>query len=311
MTHEISWPSRIKDLPAEAVQAISLPYPKVLSGKVREVYDLGKYLLIIATDRISAFDVIMTQGIPGKGIILTQLSRFWFELVEEWGLVPHHLVEDQDAALAEILKEKPEWVSRSMLVKKLKPIPMEAVVRGYLAGSGWKSYQETGLLFDRRVPAGLREGDALPQPEFTPSSKAASGHDEPLTHEEGKKLVGETTFATLRDSSLALYQRAVGQSRKAGILLADTKFEFGRNEEGELILMDEVFTPDSSRYWPVESYEPGKSQVSFDKQYLRDYLETCNWDKTPPPPTLDSGLIQGILERYRQAYFQITATRKN
>lgn len=308
MTGMNPWKSRIDNLPKKAVQSVSLDYPHLLSGKVREVFDLGEHLLIVATDRISAFDVIMSEGIPGKGIVLTQLSRYWFGQMEEWDLIPHHLVPDQDAALEETLRDRPDLIPRSMLVQKLEPIPMEAVVRGYLAGSGWKCYRETGMLFDRKVPSGLEEGDRLPAAEFTPSSKAQSGHDEPLTHEEGKALVGDSTFSHLRDCSLALYERAGQKTRSAGILLADTKFEFGRNSQGALVLMDEVFTPDSSRYWPEESYAPGKSQTSFDKQYLRDYLETCDWDKTPPPPPLSPSLVQGILDRYREAYLQITGT---
>lgn len=301
------WLDRIQGRLETTLLEIDLPYPRWRSGKVREVFDLGESLLIVATDRISAFDVIMEQGIPGKGVLLTQLSRFWFWLAESWGLVADHLVPDQDAALLEILGDRDDYRSRSMLVRKLEPIPMEAVVRGYLAGSGWKAYQETGRLFDRELPAGLREAEALPRPEFTPSSKAESGHDEPMSHREAEAMVGGEVFSFLMRTSLGLYERARRVAREAGILLADTKFEFGTNADGEILLMDEIFTPDSSRYWPEVSYCPGRSQPSFDKQYVRDYLEGCDWDKQPPPPTLTPEIIAGTRERYRSAYERLTA----
>ncbi len=302
------WRDQIEGHLESTVLEINLPYPRWRSGKVREVFDLGETLLIVASDRISAFDVIMGQGIPGKGVILTQLSRFWFWMAGSWGLVPDHLVPNQDEALAEVLQGREEYWWRSMLVRKLEPIPMEAVVRGYLAGSGWKAYRKTGRLFDREVPAGLSEADALPEALFTPSSKAESGHDEALSHREAEVLVGSDTFHFLKETSLKLYAEAQKVARKAGILLADTKFEFGKTPDGAIFLMDEIFTPDSSRYWPVDRYRPGRSQPSFDKQYVRDFLEGCVWDKQPPPPPLTAEIIEGTRERYRTAYERLTAT---
>jgi len=308
MSNSEHWKERVAALPDEPLMHVDPDFPKWSSGKVREVYDLGDKLLIVATDRISAFDVIMEQGIPGKGIILTQLSRFWFEKSESWGLVENHLLPGQDEKLEQYLGGDRNLLLRSMLVKKLKPVPMEAVVRGYLAGSGWKSYRETGALFDRDIPAGLRESEALPAPEFTPSTKASSGHDEPLSHEEAIRLIGREKFESIRGWSLGLYGRAVEIARRAGIILADTKFEFGETESGEIFLMDEIFTPDSSRYWPADEYVVGRSQKSYDKQYLRDYLETCDWNKQAPPPQLDESIIRGTLERYRTAFLRLTSS---
>lgn len=307
-TANSDWTSRLGPVPGTVLLDTDLPFPKWRSGKVREVYDLGEELLIVATDRISAFDVIMNEGIPGKGIILTQLSRFWFDHAEGWNLVPHHLVPDQDHRLKEVLGDHAALAGRCMLARKLKPVPLEAVVRGYLAGSGWKAYRDTGRLFDRSLPPGLRESEALPQPEFTPSTKAEAGHDEPLAHDEVRHLIGAQRFEQVRSVSLALYARAHELARQVGILLADTKFEFGETPDGELVLMDEIFTPDSSRYWPAEDYAAGRSQKSYDKQYLRDYLETLDWNKQPPPPPLSESVIRNTLERYRTAYERLTSS---
>jgi phosphoribosylaminoimidazole-succinocarboxamide synthase len=288
-------------LPKEALRAIDgLSYPRIASGKVREIFDAGEHLLLIATDRLSAFDVVLPDGIPGKGIILTQMSLHWFE--ETAGLIQNHLVEDHARALAAVLKGREELIPRSMLVHKLKPLPLEAVVRQYLAGSGWKDYLQTGTLFGLPVPSGLRESAALPAPLFTPTTKAAAGsHDLPVSHEEGAALVGEQRFEEVRDVSLKLFALGTAYARKAGLILADTKFEFGTDADDSLYLIDEVLTPDSSRYWPADAYEPGSPQTAFDKQYVRDYLETLDWDKTAPGPELPAEVILQTQARYLEA----------
>ena len=306
MPKDPSWASRIDALPEQATLTVDLPFEHLGSGKVRELYRTDQGLLMIATDRLSAFDVIMNEGIPGKGILLTQMSRFWFSCVESTGLVAHHLLPDQDAALHRLLKN-PDMERRSMLVQPVEPLPIEAVVRGFLAGSGWKSYRDTGRLFDLNLPSGLRESDRLVEPLFTPSTKAASGHDMPMSHQEGRDLLGVERFDQIQEISLALYAMASARAANAGILLADTKFEFGLDGKGELVLIDEIFTPDSSRYWPASDYAPGQSQASYDKQFVRDFLETCDWDKTPPPPPMPDGVIAGTLARYREAYLRLTA----
>ena len=277
-----------------------LPFKKVASGKVREIFDTGDAFLIIATDRLSAFDVVLPDGIPGKGIILTQMSLYWFE--ESAQLIQNHLVPDHREALTALLKGYESLIPRSMLVRKLQPLPMEAVVRYYLAGSGWKDYLLTGSLFGIPVPEGLLESSALPVPLFTPTTKAEAGnHDLPLTQEGGVHLLGAERFEEVRDISLKLFTLGVAAARKAGLLLADTKFEFGTDETGSLYLIDEILTPDSSRYWPADSYEPGRPQIAYDKQYVRDYLETLDWDKTAPGPSLPTGIIQQTQARYLEA----------
>ncbi|MGA1205228.1 MAG: phosphoribosylaminoimidazolesuccinocarboxamide synthase [Opitutales bacterium] len=288
-------------LPDNALREIdTLPFKKIGSGKVREIYDTGEHLLIIATDRLSAFDVILPDGIPGKGIILTQMSLYWFD--ETGGLIQNHLVPNHSEALADLLKDHQALIPRSMLVKKLQPLAMEAVVRQYLAGSGWKDYLLTGSLFGLPVPAGLRESDALPAPLFTPTSKAEAGtHDLPMTQEAGEELLGKDRFEEVRDVSLQLFALGQHAAHKAGLILADTKFEFGTDDNGDLYLIDEILTPDSSRYWPEESYEPGRGQTAFDKQYVRDYLETLDWDKTAPGPNLPDEVIRQTLARYLEA----------
>lgn len=288
-------------LPEEALRTLPrLPFPHVASGKVREIYDLGDRYLITATDRLSAFDVVLPDGIPGKGIILTQMSLYWFE--ETAPLIENHLVPDHAEALATVLQDHPALISRSMLVRKLRPLPLEAVVRQYLAGSGWKAYVQTGQLFGLPVPAGLRESEALPVPLFTPTTKAAVGeHDEPLTHPAGAALVGETLFEEVRDVSLKLFSLGSAAARSAGLILADTKFEFGTDEAGRLTLIDEILTPDSSRYWPTATYAPGGPQEAFDKQYVRDFLESMAWDKRPPGPRLPAEVIQHTRDRYLEA----------
>jgi len=287
-------------LPAEALTRIEgLPWPKIGSGKVRELFDAGDALLIVATDRLSAFDVILPDGIPGKGILLTQLSLWWFARTSQ--LTPNHLLPNHDAEVAKRLKDYPQLLGRSMLVRKLRPLPVEAVVRGYLAGSGWKVYKQTGRLFDQNIPAGLRECEKLPQPIFTPTSKAQAGHDEPLTGTQCAALLGAQRYVEVRELSLKLYELGVREAARAGLLLADTKFEFGTDADGKLYLIDEVLTPDSSRYWPVDSYKPGTTPMAFDKQYVRDHLETLSWNKTPPGPHLPQEVIAQTQKRYLEA----------
>jgi phosphoribosylaminoimidazole-succinocarboxamide synthase len=287
-------------LPREALTRVEgLPFPKIGSGKVRDLFDLGDALLIVATDRLSAFDVILPDGIPGKGVLLTQLSLWWFAHTKE--ITANHLWPDHDAEVARRLREWPQLAARSMLVRKLRPLPLEAVVRGYLAGSGWKEYRECGRVIDHVLPPRLRESDPLPSPLFTPTSKAKAGHDEPLTAIQATSLVGAQRYVEVRDLSIRLYQLGARESARAGLILADTKFEFGTDENGALFLIDEVFTPDSSRYWPAAEYKPGRPQHAFDKQYVRDYLETLPWNKTPPGPSLPPEIIRQTQSRYLEA----------
>nr|WP_320133300.1 phosphoribosylaminoimidazolesuccinocarboxamide synthase [uncultured Holophaga sp.] len=275
-----------------------LPFPAFRRGKVRDVYDLGQTLLIVATDRVSAFDCVMPDGIPDKGRILTQVANFWFESTRD--ILPNQLlatrVEDYPSEL-QPFREMLE--GRSILVKKTTPLPIECVVRGYLAGSGLKEYQAKGTVCGIPLPAGLRMADPLPEPLFTPSTKADEGHDENITFEQTVAIVGLDLATRLRDLSIALYRRGCELARERGILLADTKFEFGTLPGGELILIDEALTPDSSRYWLADQWQPGINPPSLDKQYLRDYLETLpDWDKQPPAPSLPADIIAGIRERY-------------
>lgn len=271
-------------------------------GKVRDIYELGDKLLIVATDRLSAFDVVLPTPIPDKGRVLTQLSVFWFEKLAE--VVPHHVITATDfggelAPYAESLK------GRAMLVKRTEPAPIECVVRGYITGSGWKDYQKTGKICGIPLPAGLRESDRLPEPIFTPSTKATTGHDENIPFEETVERVGRKLAERLRDTSLEIYKRAVEHAVARGIILADTKFEFGL-QGGQLIWIDEALTPDSSRFWPVDQYQPGRSQPSFDKQYVRDYLEKIGWNKQPPAPALPPDVVAATTAKYREAYERIT-----
>jgi phosphoribosylaminoimidazole-succinocarboxamide synthase len=287
---------------------VGLPYPLVASGKVREVFDMGDALLMVATDRVSAFDVIMNEGLPGKGVLLTQISLYWFE--RAGSITRHHLVENHAGRIAELGKTYPQLEHRSMIVKKLMPLPIEAVVRGYLSGSGWKAYQQTGKLFEYDLPEGLLESSQLPEPLFTPTTKVASGHDMPIDCADAGQLIGEALFQRVHDLSLELYQMGVARADAANLILADTKFEFGLDAAGELYLIDEILTPDSSRYWPRDSYAPGGAQPSFDKQFVRDYLEALDWDKTPPPPALPESVLKGTLERYVEAYSTIVGSKE-
>jgi phosphoribosylaminoimidazole-succinocarboxamide synthase len=287
------------------LQVEGLPYPLVASGKVREVFDMGDALLMVATDRVSAFDVIMNEGLAGKGVLLTQISLYWF--ARAGAITRHHLVDDHAARIAQLGRTHPELEHRSMIVKKLQPLPIEAVVRGYLSGSGWKAYQQTGKLFEYELPAGLQDSSQLPQPLFTPTTKVASGHDMPIDCADAAQLIGADLFERVHNLSLELYQMGVARAEAANLILADTKFEFGLDDAGELYLIDEILTPDSSRYWPQAGYAPGGAQPSFDKQFVRDYLESLDWDKTVPPPSLPPAVLAGTLERYIEAYRTLLA----
>ena len=291
-------------MPKQALQKVeSLPYPLIATGKVREVFDMGDALLMVATDRVSAFDVVMQEGLAGKGILLTQISLYWF--ARAGAITQHHLVDDHAARIVALGKDYPELQHRSMIVKKLTPLPIEAVVRGYLSGSGWKAYQQSGKLFEYHLTEDLLESSQLPKPLFTPTTKAASGHDMPIDCIDAAKLIGEDLFQRVHDLSIELYQMGVARADASGIILADTKFEFGTDAEGQLYLIDEILTPDSSRYWPKDNYSPGGAQPSYDKQFVRDYLESLDWDKAPPAPALPAEVLSGTLDRYVEAYEKI------
>jgi phosphoribosylaminoimidazole-succinocarboxamide synthase len=273
-------------------------------GKVRDVYDLGDRLLIVTTDRISAFDVVLPTPIPAKGAVLTQLSLFWFRLLGD--LVPNHVISATvDEYPRELHAVRDQLERRSMLVKKTEPFPVECVARGYLVGSGWKDYQRTGAVCGIELPKGLRESERLEQPIFTPSTKAETGHDENISFAQMSAIVGAARAAELRDLTLELYRRARAHAEGCGILLADTKLEFGTSE-GRVVWIDEAFTPDSSRFWPRDGYEAGRAQPSFDKQYVRDWLERRAWNKAPPGPELPPEIVAGTRERYVAAFERIT-----
>ncbi len=271
-------------------------------GKVRDIYELGDRLLIVATDRLSAFDVVLPTPIPDKGRVLTQLSVFWFEKLAD--IVPHHVITATDFT-GELAPYADSLRGRAMLVRKTEPAPIECVVRGYITGSGWKDYQKTGKICGIPLPAGLRESDRLPEPIFTPSTKATIGHDENISFEEAVERIGRKLAERLRDTSLEIYKRAVEHASARGIIIADTKFEFGL-EGDQLIWIDEALTPDSSRFWPASEYQPGRSQPSFDKQYVRDYLEKIGWNKQPPAPPLPPEVVKATTAKYREAYERIT-----
>lgn len=286
---------------AGALLSTNLPLPK-RSGKVRDVYDLGNRLLIVSTDRISAFDWILPNGIPGKGRILTQLSRFWFERTS----VPHHLTSvavPQELHFAGIDNSVLE--GRIMVARKANVIPFECVVRGYLEGSGWKEYQDSQAVCGVALPAGLRQADRLPSPIFTPATKAEEGHDENVPEAVMAEALGEELSSRLRDLSLQVYNDAAEFAATKNIIIADTKFEWGQTEDG-LILIDEVLTPDSSRFWPVAQYEPGKAQLSYDKQFVREWLSATSWDKNSPPPTLPEDVVKKTAEKYAEALDLLT-----
>ena len=277
--------------------------PPAARGKVRDMYDLGDKLLIVASDRLSAFDVVLPTGIPDKGRVLTQLSLFWFNMLQD--LIPNHVL-SATTFPAEFDHYREELAGRSMVVRKTRPLPIECVVRGYVSGSGWKDYRATGKICGIALPPGLRESDRLPEPIFTPATKATSGHDENISFEQAVALIGRELAERVRSVSIDIYQRAARYAEPRGILLADTKFEFGllKNVAGvdELIWIDEALTPDSSRFWPAAQYQPGGPQPSFDKQFVRDYLERIQWPKTPPGPELPPDVVAATRAKYRDAY---------
>ena len=292
----------------QAVTHTDLPgIPIFRKGKVRDVYDLGEHLLLIATDRISAFDVIMPDGIPDKGKILTQMSLFWFDLTDD--IVENHLVAQHVKDFPSRLHEYSDLLEgRSLLVKKADPYPIECVARGYLAGGGWSDYLKDGAVCGIELPKGLKLAERLPETIFTPATKAQSGHDENISFEEAAKVVGEEVLIKLRELTLALYEKARKHAWERDIIISDTKFEFGLFD-GKIILIDEILTPDSSRFWPASSYEPGTNPLSFDKQYVRDYLETLDWDKTPPAPELPEEVIMNTRAKYVEAYELLTGKK--
>ena len=287
------------------VLQIELPgIPRVKSGKVREIFDLGDSLLLVATDRISAFDCVMPNGIPRKGEVLTQISHFWFDRFAS--LVPNHLLARADDPLPERLRPfAAEIGRRGMIVKKATPLKIECVVRGYLAGSGWSEYRKRQTVCGINLPFGLVESSELPEPIFTPATKAETGHDENISFEQAEQIVGKDFARQARDLSLKLYTKGRQHARARGLIIADTKFEFGLFND-QLILIDEVLTPDSSRFWPADQYKPGRSQPSFDKQFVRDYLETLNWNKCPPAPALPPEVVEKTQAKYLEAYARLT-----
>lgn len=277
--------------------------PKIASGKVRDIYDLGEHLLLVASDRISAFDCILPTAIPRKGEVLTQLSAFWFEKLN---FLPNHIVSTDFADFPALLKPfEAQLAGRSMVVRKAQPLPVECVVRGYLAGSGWKEYKASQSVCGIPLPPGIPQAGKLPETIFTPSTKAASGHDENISWEECRRLLGENVAAEVRSHAIRLYETGLVWAAGKGILIADTKFEFGLLD-GKVILIDECLTPDSSRFWPASDYTVGTSPPSFDKQYVRDYLETLDWDKTPPAPALPEEVARRTSEKYLDAYARLT-----
>ncbi len=300
-------------MPDTTLLQLDLPGVKKLkSGKVREVFDLGDRLLFVATDRLSAFDVIMPNGIPRKGEVLTQISYFWFAQTASFQL--NHLLSRADGqlddpAMAGLPPDvKRQLAGRSMVVKKCQPLAIECVVRGYLAGSGWKEYQKSQTVCGIKLPPGLRESSELPEPIFTPATKAETGHDENISFDRAAKIVGASVAEEARAKSLKIYNFARDYARRRGIIIADTKFEVGLSD-GNLILIDEVLTPDSSRFWPADQYQPGRSQPSFDKQFVRDYLETLDWDKTPPGPTLPPEVVTKTTAKYLEAFEKLTGKK--
>ncbi|MDX1396065.1 MAG: phosphoribosylaminoimidazolesuccinocarboxamide synthase [Gemmatimonadota bacterium] len=297
---------------AEARHSLDLPYPVLREGKVRSMYDLGDRILMVASDRISAFDCIIPDPIPHKGAVLTQISAYWFDRTGD--IVDNHMIASDPngivAEAAELAETADRWAHRGMLVVKADPFPVECVVRGFISGSAWKEYSAHGTLAGEPLPEGLRESDQLPEPIFSPATKAEEGHDENITFDRMCEIVGPQTAAKLRQMSLDLYARGRDTLRERGIILADTKYEFGRGRDGKIMLIDEVMTPDSSRFWPADTYEPGRGQPSLDKQPVRDYLEAMvqrgEWDRTPPAPSLSPEVVTTTSERYREAFRRVT-----
>ncbi len=282
--------------------------PRIGRGKVRDLYAVGAdRMLIVASDRLSAFDVVLSDPIPDKGRVLTRMSSFWFERLAH--VVPNHLTGVDPESVVRGGAEKAQVRGRAVVVRRLKPLPIEAVVRGYLAGSGWKDYQKGGAVCGIALPAGLKQAAKLPAPIFTPATKAQEGHDENISFAETEKLIGKALATQLRDISIRLYREAANFAAAKGIIIADTKFEFGLDERGAIVLIDEALTADSSRFWPVDAYREGISPPSYDKQYVRDYLETLDWDKTPPAPRLPPEVIARTAEKYREALFRLAGER--
>jgi phosphoribosylaminoimidazole-succinocarboxamide synthase len=291
------------------VTKTDLPLKAFKKGKVRDVYETNDKLLLIVTDRISAFDFVLHEPIPKKGICLTQISKFWFDYFKD--TVPSHMVSAEVSEFPENLKDHEEALKgRSMLVKKANVFPIECIVRGYISGSAWKSYQKDGTVCGIKLPEGLRESDKFEEPLFTPSTKADTGHDINISFEEMKNLIGAEDAERLKELSLKIYKEGAKYALERGIIIADTKFEFGKIGD-EIILVDEVLTPDSSRFWPADLYEPGKSQPSFDKQYVRDYLSSTGWDKNSNPPNLPDEIVAGTQKKYQEAYEKITGKEFN
>jgi phosphoribosylaminoimidazole-succinocarboxamide synthase len=279
-------------------------------GKVRDIYDAGDMLLLVATDRISAFDYVLGSGIPDKGKVLTQLSAFWFDYTRN--IVANHVIETDAARFPPELRRHADILTgRSMLVRKTNPVPIECVARGYLSGSGWKDYVATGAVCGVQLPEGLRESDRLPQPIFTPATKATTGHDINISEADAAGIVGAALLDRLKSLTMALYAAGAEHAERCGILLADTKFEFGTMPDGEVILIDEVMTPDSSRYWPKDQYNPGRPQPSFDKQFVRDYLEQIRWNKQPPVPSLPDDVVAKTREKYVEAFRRLSGRELN
>ena len=275
---------------------------KIRSGKVREIFDIGEHLLFVATDRISAFDCVLPNPIPGKGAVLTQISAFWFK---KFGFVPNHVVTANFDEFPEELKKFPELRDRSMIVKKSEPLAVECIVRGYLVGSGWKEYQKQGTVCGQQLPPGIQQAAKLPETLFTPSTKAETGHDENISWDECCRIIGKDVAEKVRNYSIRIYEEARAYAAERGIILADTKFEFGLRD-GEIVWIDECLTPDSSRFWPADQYTVGSNPPSFDKQFVRDYLETLDWDKNPPAPELPSEVILKTAAKYQEAFESLT-----
>ena len=286
----------------QTLQSLDLPIPKLRSGKVREIFDLGETLLFVATDRLSAFDVILPDPIPDKGAVLNQISAFWFQ---RFTFTPNHMIALQFDLPPELEPFREQLARRSMIVRKTRPLPVECVVRGYLAGSGWKDYQATGEICGHKLPPGLELASQLPEPIFTPSTKNESGHDLNIDWTGCCQLIGEERAERIRDLSLRIYSAGREHAASCGIIVADTKFEFGVVDD-QILLIDECLTPDSSRFWPADSYAPGQSPPSFDKQFVRDYLETLDWNKTAPGPSLPSEVIEKTSAKYREAFQRLT-----
>lgn len=289
------------------IKDLDLPVKKFKSGKVREMFDLGDSFLMVATDRLSAFDRVLPNPIPYKGAVLNQISLFWFDFLKD--VIDNHVLISDFDKYPEELKDHSELKDRSVIVKKVEPIPVECVVRGYLSGSGWKDYQKTGEVCGIKLPPNLKESDKLPEPIFTPATKAEKGdHDENIGFDSVVKKVGQETADFLKEKGLEIYKKASGFAREKGIIIADTKFEFGKIDD-KIILIDEVLTPDSSRFWPADKYSPGGSQPSFDKQYVRDYLEETGWNKEPPAPELPDEIIKNTTKKYLEAYEKLTGKK--